>query len=929
MLIIIEGFLLILFVPQTGNMVSHCQIRDLEKVRNLRIITPMNIKFKLTLTFLVLSLFVLIPVVNNTHMTRQIQKAMDLRNLVQDLATNIHHEEISAIVYVTETDENAKEKAASFIEHYEMNKQLISRLKDMVNSEKEAEILDEIDKWHEELLDKFNEVRHVREERIAEQEEISRLSVAIRDKRHEIRERYFPKIEFQRVISTPFHFEYEGVRYNASIAYIFRNLEYSEKEFLWQYRDVKTRNELVKSIGMFKAIVDASSLSDDTKRVFLSALADYTVLISQIEELIDPNSIEMLIQRKYIDSDALEDLTYHFTIDLIEAGFGESRFDAPVTFNLNKKQYYESLSFVLTTMRYREKEYLWQENNESLKNALNEEIAKFSAIMTALNMSAELKVIASEFLQNYVDLVRDLDRINNMIEVKTHENAARQTRMISELSEKADIIQNGGSPGFIKGIAGLIYLSEQNMDKQVQRSVTAGRSVGILVVFAAIIIGVVVSQAIAGPVMRLKNAADEIGKGNLDVKPGISSKDEIGELANSFVKMAYDLKTSQEAVMKSETKYRTLFESSPDPITIVGADAKVVDCNDSALELFKKSKEEVVGKSFADLNLINSENITPIFERMSSLTEETAAKILDAEMEILVGGEKRWLQVSVAPIWSGGKVESIQIISRDITERKEIMIELDRHKSNLEEMVEKRTTALRELNRDLRVTIEERKAAEERLKTSEHSLRKLAQQVISMQEEERTRLARDLHDLMGQQLSAMGMEIDWMTKLKDLTPEHLKPLGERMEKINKDLHVIYRGLRPMELEKLGLSAAMKSLIWETEGRVAYKIKADIETISEKISAEKEISFYRILQETLTNIIRHSDAKNVHVEFKKDGANLVLRVEDDGKGFDIEEIGKEKSFGLAGIQERALLCGGEMKVDSKAGKGSLIEVSIPL
>jgi signal transduction histidine kinase/CheY-like chemotaxis protein len=226
----------------------------------------------------------------------------------------------------------------------------------------------------------------------------------------------------------------------------------------------------------------------------------------------------------------------------------------------------------------------------------------------------------------------------------------------------------------------------------------------------------------------------------------------------------------------------------------------------------------------------------------------------------------------------------------------------------------------------------ERRRAEEQLRSSHQQLRELASRLQSVREDERTHIAREIHDELGQSLTALKMELSWVGK--SLTREGVEKVMPKIrsmsELIDQTIHQVRRlstELRPGVLDHLGLVAAVE---WQTEEfktRTGIDCEVRASLNDQGLSDDRCTAIFRILQETLTNVARHANASRVSVSLKQEDDNLVLEVQDNGKGFD-NEGARFTSLGLLGMRERALLLGGELYISSVPGKGSRIAVKIP-
>jgi signal transduction histidine kinase len=207
----------------------------------------------------------------------------------------------------------------------------------------------------------------------------------------------------------------------------------------------------------------------------------------------------------------------------------------------------------------------------------------------------------------------------------------------------------------------------------------------------------------------------------------------------------------------------------------------------------------------------------------------------------------------------------------------------------------------------------------ERLRESEEKLRRLAAHLISVREEERTHIAREIHDELGQVLTGLKMEVTWLAKrLKE------KPLIEKTDSMCKlidssvqTVRKIATGLRPEVLDEMGLVAAVAWQAKEFQKRTGIRCRSKLPSES-KFDLDVSTTVFRIFQEILTNVARHSRATQV-----------ALEVVDNGIGIPAADLNGRKSLGLLGMHERALLFGGEVKITGTPGQGTRVAVTIPI
>ncbi|HEV8261306.1 MAG TPA: response regulator [Burkholderiales bacterium] len=229
--------------------------------------------------------------------------------------------------------------------------------------------------------------------------------------------------------------------------------------------------------------------------------------------------------------------------------------------------------------------------------------------------------------------------------------------------------------------------------------------------------------------------------------------------------------------------------------------------------------------------------------------------------------------------------------------------------------------------------IKERKIAETQLRESEVQLRALAARLISIREEERARIAREIHDELGQVLTGLKMDVTWLAKRLAGTEKQLVEKAEAMSRlIDSTMHLIRRistGLRPEILDDMGLVAAIGWQVKEFQKRMGMRCR--IKLPEDHVVLDKELStaVFRIFQEILTNIARHAKASSVNVNLSISEDLLTLKVIDDGIGISESQIRGNGSLGLLGMQERAQIFGGEVSIQGGSRRGTAVSVSIPM
>jgi len=232
----------------------------------------------------------------------------------------------------------------------------------------------------------------------------------------------------------------------------------------------------------------------------------------------------------------------------------------------------------------------------------------------------------------------------------------------------------------------------------------------------------------------------------------------------------------------------------------------------------------------------------------------------------------------------------------------------------------------------------ERIWAQEALRESEAQLRALAARVQSAREEESIRIAREVHDELGQALTGLKIDLSWLGK-KLIQPNAAYPLPALAEKAHGMMKVIGQTmqsvrrittqLRPRLLDDLGLAAAIEWQTQEFQTRTGIHCKAVLEESSIAVLREQATAIFRIYQEILTNVARHANANRVSVLMKKNEREVILQVRDNGRGITKKEMTGTKSLGLLGMRERAVLFGGRVQIEGEKKKGTTVTIHIPL
>lgn len=244
-------------------------------------------------------------------------------------------------------------------------------------------------------------------------------------------------------------------------------------------------------------------------------------------------------------------------------------------------------------------------------------------------------------------------------------------------------------------------------------------------------------------------------------------------------------------------------------------------------------------------------------------------------------------------------------------------------------------SSIRDHESSLRQSFEELHRTRDLAIGSSAQLRNLAARLLTVQEDERRWMSRELHDQIGQLLTAVSLDLDWSLRhFTDPGEDRRARLMDTTETVREAIRVtreLSAALRPSELKETNPLEALKAYAAEFAHRsgMALRLSDNLGSSSIELSHEAGLNLYRIVQEALSNIGRHSKAREIHISLSNDGPSLRVAIEDNGNGFHVDKISDQHAIGLVGMRERAHMIGARIEVCSNVGQGTTISVEVPI
>jgi PAS domain S-box-containing protein len=452
--------------------------------------------------------------------------------------------------------------------------------------------------------------------------------------------------------------------------------------------------------------------------------------------------------------------------------------------------------------------------------------------------------------------------------------------------------EEGGDVSVIVSIPTRVALAEAS---QTLRRNLLGLGLVVLLALGAAWVGG--DRFILRHVTRLVGAAQRLAGGDLNARTGLpAGPGELDQLAHAFDHMAETLQqreTERQRAAATQARLTSILEATTDFVATADPEGKVLYFNRAARRMLGIGEQE-------DIAGIRIPDTHPAWASTVVLTVGIPAALQDG-------------------VWSG----ETAFLSRDGREIPVSQVILTQ--SSPSGQIEYLSTIARDIS--------ERKRAEEDLRTSREQLRALAAHLETVREEERSAIAKKVHDELGQGMTGLKFELAWVaSRLPEMSPALREKATELLTRLDGLILVVRKlseELRPSLLDVLGLAEAIEWQAQEFQARTGLECTVAAEEGIPPLETAQATALFRICQEALANVARHAQASRVTIRLEEDADQLVLSITDNGRGITDQEVVKGSSLGLLRIRERVLLLNGALTILGRPGTGTTLTVRVPL
>ncbi|MEA5098434.1 MAG: CHASE domain-containing protein [Burkholderiaceae bacterium] len=395
-----------------------------------------------------------------------------------------------------------------------------------------------------------------------------------------------------------------------------------------------------------------------------------------------------------------------------------------------------------------------------------------------------------------------------------------------------------------------------------------------------------------------------------------------------------DRQRAQNALRNGQERLRAIIDTAMDSVVQIDANGVIIDWSLQAEKTFGWSRQEAIGKELLG-TVIPTRLHDEYRSSLKRFLENEDSPVRHSRFEIIglhKDGHEFPIEVAITTMIGNDGQPEICAFIHDISNRQRNEHALRKARNELENRVFERTAELVRSNKRLNQEIADRTHAQEALQQSQEMLRELVAHQDRIRETERKRIAREIHDELGQHLLVLRIDVSMLSREGDGSEtaklqQQVEAILQHIDTTMKSVRAIINNLRPSVLD-LGLFAALEWQAKEFQRRSGIECELLAEDENMELDDNTATVLFRILQEALNNVLKHARASRVRIELRYEKNHLVMKIADNGIGMPQTRNRERKSFGLAGIRERTSILGGTMHIDS-SGNGTVLVVSLPL